>query len=65
VTAIYLDHNATTPLDPAVRDEMAACLDVALGNASSIHSLGQEARLNHFTYGRARSELRMLRPAAL
>ncbi|MDD5305770.1 MAG: cysteine desulfurase family protein [Deltaproteobacteria bacterium] len=44
MTVICLDHNATTPPDPAVRDEMAACLDGALGNPSSIHSLGQEAR---------------------
>ena len=44
MTSIYLDHNATTPLDPAVRAEVAACLDSVVGNPSSIHSLGQEAR---------------------
>jgi cysteine desulfurase len=44
VTVIYLDHNATTPLDPAVREEMLACLEKVFGNPSSIHSLGQEAK---------------------
>ncbi len=41
---IYLDHNATTPLDPVVREEMAACLNGAFGNPSSIHIFGQQAR---------------------
>jgi cysteine desulfurase len=40
---IYLDHNATTPLDPAVRAEMLEALD-CLGNPSSLHTPGQEAR---------------------
>jgi len=44
MTTIYLDHNATTPVDPAVRDEMAACLGGAPGNPSSLHSFGREAR---------------------
>jgi cysteine desulfurase len=44
VTAIYLDHNATTPLEPAVRAEMNAVLDRAVGNASSLHAFGQAAR---------------------
>ncbi|MBF0530059.1 MAG: cysteine desulfurase [Deltaproteobacteria bacterium] len=44
VTAIYLDHNATTPLDPEVRAEMAACFEGVFGNPSSIHGFGQEAR---------------------
>lgn len=44
VTAIYLDHNATTPLDPEVCAEMEACLGGAFGNPSSIHAAGQEAR---------------------
>ncbi|MBE0569496.1 MAG: cysteine desulfurase [Deltaproteobacteria bacterium] len=43
-TRIYLDHNATTPLDPEVMEEMAACLQGAPGNPSSIHSFGQDAR---------------------
>ncbi len=41
---IYLDHNATTPLDPQVRAEMDDCLDRAFGNPSSLHALGQQAR---------------------
>lgn len=41
---IYLDHNATTPLDPAVLDEMMPYLSRATGNASSQHSLGRNAR---------------------
>jgi cysteine desulfurase len=44
VTPIYFDHNATTPLDPAVRAEMEACQGRVFGNPSSIHSSGQEAR---------------------
>ena len=41
---IYLDHNATTPLDPAVLEEMLPFLTEKFGNASSVHSAGQEAR---------------------
>lgn len=41
---VYLDHNATTPLDPEVRAEMDACLDRAFGNPGSIHAFGQQAR---------------------
>lgn len=44
MNAIYLDHNATTALDPAVRDEMLPWLGRQFGNPSSIHSFGQEAR---------------------
>ena len=41
---VYLDHNGTTPVDPAVRDAMLPFLSGDFGNASSIHSPGQEAR---------------------
>lgn len=41
---LYLDHNATTPLDPAVRAEMDDYLDRTVGNPSSPHGLGQEAK---------------------
>jgi len=41
---LYLDHNSTTPLDPAVRAEMDEHLDRAVGNPSSPHSPGQEAK---------------------
>lgn len=40
---IYLDHNATTPVKPAVRDAMVEVLS-ATGNPSSIHSFGRSAR---------------------
>lgn len=41
---IYLDHNATTPVDPAVIDAMLPFLAGEFGNASSIHTFGQRAR---------------------
>jgi cysteine desulfurase len=42
--AIYLDYNATTPIDPAVLDAMLPYLAENFANASSVHSLGQRAR---------------------
>lgn len=41
---VYLDHNATTPLDPAVRAAMLPWLDGLCGNASSRHEYGRRAR---------------------
>lgn len=41
---IYLDHAATTPVDPAVLDEMLPYMREAFGNPSSLHTLGQEAK---------------------
>ena len=41
---IYFDHNATTPVDPAVLAEMLPYLSAEYGNASSVHSFGQSAR---------------------
>ncbi|ACY16224.1 cysteine desulfurase family protein [Haliangium ochraceum] len=40
---IYLDHNATTPLDTGARQAMIAALDID-GNPSSVHTEGREAR---------------------
>jgi len=41
---IYLDHNATTPLDPRVLDAMLPFLRDDYGNPSSLHWFGQRAR---------------------
>lgn len=41
---IYLDYNATTPLDPRVLEAMLPYLTERFGNASSYHQLGREAR---------------------
>lgn len=41
---IYLDYNATTPLDPAVRDVMLPFLGEVWGNPSSVHHVGRRAR---------------------
>ena len=41
---IYLDHNATTPLDPLVVDRVAQAMRDAWGNASSVHHFGQQAK---------------------
>ena len=40
----YLDHNATTPLDPAVLAAMLPWLETRFGNASSRHEYGRQAR---------------------
>jgi cysteine desulfurase len=41
---IYLDHAATTPVDPAVLEAMLPFFSERFGNPSSIYQLGQEAR---------------------
>lgn len=41
---IYCDYNATTPLDPSVRDVLVSTLDRAWANPSSIHLAGRQAR---------------------
>lgn len=41
---IYLDYNATTPIDPRVADSMQPYLRGGFGNPSSAHRLGREAR---------------------
>jgi cysteine desulfurase len=44
VDRIYLDHNATTPLDPRVLEAMLPVLRDGFGNPSSLHWYGQQAR---------------------
>jgi cysteine desulfurase len=44
MTRLYLDHNATTPLDPRVRAAMEPYLDGTPGNPSSLHAEGRRAR---------------------
>src|SRR5262245_14320896 len=41
---VYLDHVASTPLDPGVAEEMARVQRDAFGNASSLHAEGRRAR---------------------
>jgi cysteine desulfurase len=41
---IYLDHNATTPLDPEVAERMTLAARDVWGNASSVHHFGQQAK---------------------
>ena len=43
--AIYLDYNATTPLDPVVVEAMLPYLRDHFGNPSSTHRWGREARV--------------------
>jgi cysteine desulfurase len=41
---VYLDHSATTPVDPRVANAMARAVIETFGNASSVHGFGQQAR---------------------
>ena len=44
VQRIYLDHNASTPVDPRVLEAMLPILREGFGNPSSLHWFGQKAR---------------------
>src|SRR5262245_9030445 len=54
---IYLDHNATTPIDPAVLDAMLPFLRAEFGNPSSLYPLGRRA---HAAIQNARAEVAAL-----
>src|SRR5215213_3667381 len=41
---IYLDHNATTPIDPEVIEVMARIQREGLANPASQHQMGRKAR---------------------
>ena len=51
---IYLDYNATTPLDPAVLEAMLPYLQTHFGNPSSTHSFGKTA---HAAIDQARAQV--------
>jgi len=51
---IYLDHAATTPVDPAVFRKMAPYFSIRYGNPSSLHLKGEEA---HQAIEEARQEV--------
>jgi cysteine desulfurase len=57
MTPIYLDYNATTPVDAAVLDAMLPYLQGEFGNPSSAHDLGGRA---HDAVGAARAEVATL-----
>jgi cysteine desulfurase len=61
MSAIYLDYNATTPVDPAVLDAMLPFLRGEFGNPSSAHGLGGRA---HEAVEAARAEVAALIGAA-
>ena len=42
---IYLDHNATTPVEPEVTAAMLPFLGETFGNASSVHAFGRDAKV--------------------
>jgi len=54
---IYLDYNATTPLDPAVFEAMLPYLQAHFGNPSSTHAYGKTA---HDAIDRARVQVASL-----
>jgi cysteine desulfurase len=61
VSPIYLDYNATTPVDPGVLEAMLPFLRGEFGNPSSAYALGRRA---HEAIERARGEVATLVGAA-
>src|SRR5256885_8784318 len=41
---VYLDFNATTPVEPEVLDAMLPFFSTEFGNAASIHTFGKKSR---------------------
>src|SRR5262245_42933636 len=58
---VYLDYNASTPVDPAVATAMRPFLDEAFGNPSSEHWAGTAAKA---ALGKARGQVADLLGAA-
>ena len=58
---VYLDHNATTPVDPAVLEAMLPFLQDRFGNPSSAHAYGRAAAE---ALARARAQVAALLEAA-
>src|SRR5258706_9315630 len=54
---IYLDYNATTPIDPAVREAMLPFLASEFGNPSSSHAFGKAA---HAAIDKSRAQVAAL-----
>ena len=54
---VYLDSNATTPIDPAVLEAMLPYLTEHFGNPSSAHALGHVA---HDAVDKARAQVASL-----
>lgn len=54
---IYLDYNATTPVDPRVASVIFKCMNEEFGNPSSTHAYGESARA---ALERARSQIASL-----
>jgi len=54
---IYLDYNATTPVDPRVASVIFECMNEEFGNPSSTHAYGESA---HAALERARSQIASL-----
>src|SRR5262245_34075233 len=57
MTPIYLDYNATTPIDPAVLEAMLPWLRDGFGNPSSTHEYGRRA---HDAVEKGRAQLAAL-----
>jgi cysteine desulfurase len=57
MNCIYLDHNATSPVDPRVVETMLPYFSSRFGNPSSVHRLGQEA---YAALDQARSQISSL-----